>query len=220
MRVLIAEDDPVSRRILARRVEQSGYECVVAVDGQEALDVLEGDDPPRVALLDWMMPRVDGVEVCRRAREISKDRPFYLVLVTAKDREDDMVEGLDSGADDYVRKPYQWNELHARLRAGFRAVELQDRVIAAERDRVAVMTAVAAAHEMRQPLTVSVGTAELLMLDGSLPDGVREALSGIRDACVEASAVIDGMQGMESFASKEYTAGIDMVDLRLETSGA
>lgn len=125
MRVLIAEDDSVSRRLLEATLDKWGYEVIVTTDGLEALEVLRQPDAPSLAILDWMMPGMDGAEVCLKARETVADRLLYIILLTAKGRKEDVVEGLTAGADDYVVKPFDRAELKARINAGERILRLQ-----------------------------------------------------------------------------------------------
>jgi two-component system, cell cycle response regulator len=130
-RILVAEDDPVSRRLLEVFLRKWGFEVVLATTGPEALQLLERMDAPRLALLDWMMPGMEGVQVCRKLREI-KDRPYiYVLLLTARTEREDLLRGLESGADDYLTKPFDPRELSARLHIGQRIVDLQDKLIAA-----------------------------------------------------------------------------------------
>ena len=132
MRVLIAEDDLTSRILLRKVLEKWGYEVVVTEDGAAAWDVLRGADPPRIAVLDWMMPEMDGVEVCRRARSLETRQPAYIILLTALGEKENLVTGFEAGADDYVGKPYDPAELHARLEVGRRLVELNDELVEAQ----------------------------------------------------------------------------------------
>ena len=125
MKILIAEDDPVSRRLLEVTLEKFGYEVVVAADGAEAWTALQRDDAPPLAILDWMMPELDGVEICRRVREVPTSKPPYLVLLTAKTGRGDVVAGLDAGANDYLKKPFDRAELRARVQVGAQVLELQ-----------------------------------------------------------------------------------------------
>jgi len=129
MRILIAEDDPVSRRLLQALLVKWGYEVDIACDGQEAWDILQSDESPKLAIIDWMMPGMDGVQVCRKVRE-RKDGPYvYILLLTAKSQKEDIIRGIGAGADDYITKPFDANELNARLRAGKRILDLQAELI-------------------------------------------------------------------------------------------
>ncbi|MBX9584988.1 MAG: response regulator, partial [Gemmataceae bacterium] len=111
--VLVADDDAVSLRVLEATLGGWGYEVTVARDGLAAWEVLQRPDRPRLAVVDWMMPGLEGPEVCRRARALGRAVPTYLILLTAKDQTDDIVAGLDSGADDYVTKPFDRQELRS-----------------------------------------------------------------------------------------------------------
>jgi two-component system cell cycle response regulator len=130
--VLIADDEAVSRRLLHASLVRWGYEVEVAMDGEEALEALLRDTAPRLAVLDWMMPRLDGIEVCRRARARPGAPYSYLLLLTSREARSDLVAGLDAGADDYIRKPFDAEELKARLRAGERILTLQAELVAAQ----------------------------------------------------------------------------------------
>jgi len=131
-RILIAEDDPVSRRMLESILVKWGYEVTVVVDGLQALRVLDGADAPRLAVLDWMMPEMEGVQVCQRLRE-RKDPPYvYVLLLSARSQKRDLLQGLDLGADDYLTKPFDALELRARLHVGERILDLQDDLLAAQ----------------------------------------------------------------------------------------
>lgn len=124
-RILIAEDHYVSRHLLERNLTNWGFEVTSAEDGAAAVEVLEADGAPSLAIIDWMMPHMDGLEVCRRIRS-SVGRPYiYLVLLTAKSNKEEIAAGLEAGADDYVTKPFDPDELRARLKVGQRVVELE-----------------------------------------------------------------------------------------------
>jgi diguanylate cyclase (GGDEF)-like protein len=131
VKVLIADDDTVSRRLLEATLTRWGYEVVVTHDGIEAWEVLRRADAPLLAILDWMMPGMDGVEVCRKVREREQEPYIYLLLLTTKGRKENLIEGLDAGADDYLTKPFDPHELQVRLRAGKRIITLQAELIEA-----------------------------------------------------------------------------------------
>lgn len=132
MNILIAEDDPVSRRILEATLAGWGYEVTVATDGGEAWEVLRQANAPALAILDIMMPGLDGFEVCRNVRQMSGATPPYLILLTAMSAKDDVVKGIRAGANDYLTKPFHREELRVRVEVGVQMLELR-RVLA---DRV------------------------------------------------------------------------------------
>ena len=125
-RVLIAEDDATSRLVLEAILKKSGYVVISTCDGDQALAALQAEDAPRLAILDWMMPGLDGPQVCRRLREQKEQAPTYIILLTALSGKQDIIAGLGAGADDYVTKPFDRGELLARVRVGERVIALED----------------------------------------------------------------------------------------------
>jgi phosphoserine phosphatase RsbU/P len=125
MRILIADDDAISRMTLERTLRGWGHEVVTVSDGLLAWKILCEDEAPGVAILDWMMPGLEGPEVCRRVRELARTIPTYLILLTGKNATKDVVAGLESGADDYVTKPFDRAELQSRINVGERMIALQ-----------------------------------------------------------------------------------------------
>ena len=137
MRILIADDSVVSRHLLEATLRKWGYEVVVATDGVEAWNVLQGENPPRLAILDWVMPGLTGPEVCSRVRETTKNKDLdytYIVLLSSKSQREDLIEGLEAGADDYLTKPFDQHELKVRLRAGTRIIDLQRELVSAREE--------------------------------------------------------------------------------------
>lgn len=132
MRVLIADDNPVPRLMLESLLKQWGYEVVVALDGAQAWKILQEDNPPRLAILDWMMPGMTGPEVCLEARKRIAHPYAYMLLLTSRENKGDVIRGLEAGADDYLTKPFVPEELHARLRTGLRILELEDKLVASQ----------------------------------------------------------------------------------------
>jgi diguanylate cyclase (GGDEF)-like protein len=129
MKILLADDDPVSRLLMERMLRSNGYEVVTAENGHQALQQLSRKDSPRLALLDWMMPELDGLDVCREIRAGRHKSYIYILLLTARESPDDIVAGLKAGADDYLTKPCHLAELKARLHAGRRILMLEDRLV-------------------------------------------------------------------------------------------
>ncbi len=134
-KILLADDDALTRLRLGKLLDKWGYDVVSACDGAESWSILEQDDAPQLAILDWRMPGVSGVEICRRLRERARERYVYVLLLTGNDRKEDVIAGLEAGADDYLTKPFSPEELHLRLRAGRRIIELEEALrIQATRD--------------------------------------------------------------------------------------
>jgi diguanylate cyclase (GGDEF)-like protein len=131
LKVLVAEDDPIFRRLLQNRLQNWGYQVVIVRDGAEAWEMLQQPDAPSLLILDWMMPAIDGLELCRRIRKKQSDTYQYILLLTGKDDKQDLIDGLNAGADDYLTKPFDIGELRARLRAGKRILSLQHELIKA-----------------------------------------------------------------------------------------
>jgi two-component system, cell cycle response regulator len=143
--VLIAEDDPIFRRILESWFKKWNYRVTAVENGLDAWKVLQSKDAPQLAILDWMMPGMDGIELCRRVRRREQGTYLYVLLLTAKDNKQDVIAGLEAGADDYLTKPFDVDELRARVSAGRRILDLQAALIRAHDD-----LQFAAAHD---PLT-------------------------------------------------------------------
>jgi diguanylate cyclase (GGDEF)-like protein len=127
VRILIADDDRLSALVLEATLKASGHEVTTVMDGLKAWEVLEGENPPRLAILDWMMPGMDGLEVCRKVR-LAGGPYIYILLLTANTNSEEAVKGFDAGADDYIRKPFNPEELQARLRSGARILEAEHRL--------------------------------------------------------------------------------------------
>ncbi|MEY2408312.1 MAG: phosphoserine phosphatase RsbU/P [Verrucomicrobiota bacterium] len=142
MKILIAEDDAISRRLLQATLTKWGHEVLVTTHGGEAWQALQEPGAPPLWILDWLMPGLDGVEICRRARAHPTLRSAHIILLTARTNQNDIVEGLQSGADDYVTKPFDHAELRARVQAGVRIVTLQEALAARVRELEEAMASV------------------------------------------------------------------------------
>lgn len=150
MKILIAEDDQISRSVLERTLKKWGHDVIVTCDGLAAWQVLQWDDAPKMAILDWMMPGMDGPTICQKTRDLNRQEPTYVILLTAKQQKEDVVIGLESGADDYVVKPFDHQELRSRIRVGERMIALQQKLA----DRVRKL---------------EVALADITLLSGLLP---------------------------------------------------
>jgi two-component system cell cycle response regulator len=125
LKILIAEDDLTSRLILAAVTKKWGYTPITVEDGEAAWEVMQDADPPLLLLIDWGMPKLDGITLCKKIRKQESENPPYIVLLTARNETDDVVKGLEAGANDYISKPYNNAELQARLCVGQRMLNLQ-----------------------------------------------------------------------------------------------
>ncbi len=125
MKILIADDDDIVRMTVEAGLRKRGFETMCVTDGTEAWDVFQRDDAPQLAVLDWMMTAMDGVEVCRRVRQVPRLKSTYLILLTSRESKPHVIEGLQAGANDYVTKPFDPEELHARVNVGVQMVQLQ-----------------------------------------------------------------------------------------------
>jgi two-component system chemotaxis response regulator CheY len=129
MKILIVEDDPVSRRLLESFLTEWGHDVQLAVNGSEAWEILQNPDAPNLVISDWMMPEMDGLELCRRIRAAGKSGYIYFIILTAKEKKEDMVKGLEAGADDLLVKPFSHEELKCRVLIGERILNLEKRIL-------------------------------------------------------------------------------------------
>ncbi|MBN2711596.1 MAG: response regulator [Planctomycetes bacterium] len=179
-RILIADDDAPIRITLKKKLEGWGYEPILAENGEQALEILTAKDAPRIAILDWMMPKLCGVDVCKSIEAMNMSQKPYLILLTQKDSKQDMVTGLESGADDYICKPFEPEELKCRIEVGRRITAADDKIhnyaqnmesLAEDRakqlihcDRLAQLGILSAgiAHEINNPVGVISGNAQIM----------------------------------------------------------
>jgi two-component system cell cycle response regulator len=169
MKILIAEDDPAYRHLLREILIKWGYDVVVARDGNEAYQILQTDNAPKLAILDWKMPGMEGTEICQKIRKDADDFYTYIILLTSQQRDEDLVIGMEAGADDYIIKPFKHNELRVRLRAGRRIIELQNELLAARE--------ILHAKATRDSLTGMLNHEEILgILDKELARSEREGV--------------------------------------------
>jgi diguanylate cyclase (GGDEF)-like protein len=131
MKILIAEDELVFRHLLEETLSRWGYEVIVSRDGNEAHQILISENAPQLAILDWKMPGMEGIDICRKIRKGAGESYTYMILLTSQQRDEDLVIGMEAGADDYIIKPFKYHELRVRLRAGRRIIELQNELLAA-----------------------------------------------------------------------------------------
>ena len=163
MRILAADDNEDCRSLLLEALPSWGHEVVCVPDGQKAWETWSAPDAPQLLLLDWVMPGINGVQLCRRIRAQPQQIVPYIILLTSRNRPQDIVCALDAGADDYLVKPYHLDELQARIKVGGRILDLQAQLRDQERLRGALQMAGAVCHELNQPLQVIQISAQLLL---------------------------------------------------------
>ena len=213
MKILVAEDDITSRKILETILSKWGYKVFAVKDGHEAWEVMQSAESPRLCLVDWMMPGVDGIELCRRMRCLETSVPPYVVLLTARSDKKEIVEGLRSGADDYITKPFDNEELRARIEVGKRVVELQRELLYQEKLRGVLEMAGAICHEFNQPLQVICAQTELLAMNPEFGNPLKEKIAVIRRQTERLVNLTRKVMNITSYEAKDYPGGTKIVDL-------
>ena len=173
MKVLIADDDAITRRLLESALSKSGYEVVAVGGGEQAWRILSEQDAPTIAVLDWMMPGMTGVEVCERVRAASLPVSPYLIVLTSRGDTGDVVKALQAGADDYITKPFEVDELRARLSVGVRILTLQQQL----NDRVRALEEALAHVQQLQGLIPICAWCRQVRSDGNYWEQVEGYLS-------------------------------------------
>lgn len=207
MKILIAEDDVTSRGILESVLLKWNYEVIPVSNGDDALKLLLGTDAPALALLDWMMPGKNGVQVCQIVRQQETIKPPYLILLTSRGETDDIAKGLESGANDYIIKPYDKTELHARIKVGKRMIKLQDELVEKEKFQGVLETTGAVCHEFNQPLMAISGYSELMMMDLSEDDPNYDVLCKLNKQIHRLGSITKKLMGITQYKTKTYPTG-------------
>ena len=205
MEILIAEDEEVTRVMLQTALERWGYDVKSTCDGNEAWAAMQEKDAPQLAILDWMMPGMDGPVLCRKLREQDRRDPLYLILLTAKGERRDIVEGLEAGADDYVVKPYDIEELKARTNVGKRIITLQNELWKRVRFQGIIEMTGAMCRGMDQPLQVVLGHAELLLQRMKASDPYYEAIKEIEVAIERLGELAEKVMRVTRYESERMT---------------
>lgn len=218
MKVLVAEDDKISRHVLVHALEKWGYEVVAVADGNAAWEAMHTSDPPPLAILDWIMPGMDGIEVCRRLRADKQVPPIYTILLTSKAHKQDIVEGLYAGADDYIIKPFNRSELRARIGVGRRVWELQASLSEKEKLQGVVELAGAICHEMNQPLQAITGYLEIMELDFDDQATLTHGIQSIREQVERMGTITKKLAGITRYETKGYQA-TQIIDIEKASGG-
>ena len=213
MKVLVVDDDQISRTMLRLLLEKEGLSVIEARTGKDALSILRGDDPPKLVVLDWVMPDIEGTEVCRRIRKSKTSGYTFVMILTAKARSEEIVAGLEAGADDYLAKPFNPEELVIRLRAGRRILELESQLLG--RTQLLKDLIFAISHDLKTPLIAINMTIEEA-LDGAygqLSDSYRKILLATHRSVLALRQMIETLLALARFDSGKRFTGTDSVDL-------
>ncbi len=204
MKILIAEDDTVSRTMLQAVLTKWEYTVISTEDGNTAFEAFQQDDAPQLALLDWEMPGLSGPDLCSRLRQHKDQNPLYLILLTSRNNSEDLVQGLEAGADDYVVKPYNMAELQARINVGRRMIVLQNKMRERERLQGVLEMAGAICHELNQPLQIVSGHSEILMMDMEKNDPHYKTVETIKTNIHRLGELTRKIMQITSYQSKPY----------------
>lgn len=213
MKVLIAEDAMISRLMLEEWLTNWGYQPVSAVDGKQAWDLILEDkaNAPRLALLDWMMPNMDGIELCQKIKNTEKLPFIYVILLTSKNSKEDIVTGLDAGADDFLSKPVQPEELRSRLNVGNRILDYQQRLLELDEQKNKFLGM--AAHDLRNPLTSIIGFSQLLLNTALDNNSKLEFLNIIHQVSNEMLTTLNDLLDISVIESGKFDLHIKEYDL-------
>ncbi len=225
MRVLLADDDEFMRLLLEEVLRQTGHDPLVTTDGEEAWTAYERERPPML-VLDWQMPRLDGLALCRRIRAAERGDEPFIIVVTARDREEDLALVLDAGADDYMSKPVTPENLAARLRIAARRIAMAEarRAAEAELRRARYLagigeTVIAVRHEINNPLTALMAHAAMLESGRLDPADAKGSVQAILDQARRIAGVVQRLDALDDPRTREYAQGKQMLDITGEHRG-
>ena len=204
MKILIAEDNVTTRRILETILVKWNYDVISTCDGNDAWEKLQENDPPKLIILDWMMPGINGVEICRRLRRADPVDPMYIILLTSRDEKNDVVEGLGAGADDYISKPFDTEELRARIDVGRRVVDLQAALLEKEKLQVIFEMTGAICHELTQPMQAISGNSELMLMNIQKDNPLYRNVKTIKDQIDRMGDITRKLKRVTRYKTKDY----------------
>ena len=204
MKILVAEDDLTTRRMLESVLTKFNYEVITTTDGEETWNKLKRPDAPKLVLLDWFMPGMDGVEICRKIRQENLTKPMYIIFLTARGDKENIIEGLEAGADDYIIKPFDKDELLARINVGRRMVELQTSLIEKEKLQGVIEMSGTVCHEMNQPIQVIAGYSELMLMDISEDNPLYKKIKIISEQIDKLALITEKLMRVTKYETKDY----------------
>lgn len=207
MKILVAEDDSTSRRILESVLVKWEYDVISVADGNDAWERLQSPDAPKLAILDWIMPKMYGIEICSKLRQKKTTTPTYVILLTAKNSKQDVIKGLDAGADDYIAKPFDNDELRSRINVGRRIIELQTALVEKEKLQGVIEMAGAVCHELNQPMQAVSGYSELLMMGIKDDNPFYDKINRIKTQVYRMGGITKKLMEITRYETKDYLNG-------------
>ncbi len=211
MKILIVDDDKTSRMMLRAILEKWQFEVVEADNGYAAWNILSEEDYPRLLIIDWMMPGMTGLELCRKISCEHNRQQFYVLMLTARGERQDLIEGLNAGADDFSSKPWNNEELHARINVGCRMLQLQEQAAQEQKLQGVLEMAGAVCHELNQPLQVALGYADMLMVDIKDDDPRKDALEKISESIIKMGELTRKIMNVTDIKTISYLEGYSKI---------
>ena len=215
-KILIVDDDRYIRLILQKKFLSQGFDVFVANDGEGGLELAK-NEAPNLIISDWMMPKMDGLEFCKLAKQDEKLRFTYFIILTARDTQDDKVEGIETGADDFVTKPFNERELLTRVKAGLRINSLQKEIAELQHQKAITELAITLGHEINNPLGIMMLVMQVLQKkdDNDTIAGIRKELRTVNENGNRIAEIVKKLSSLDNPQLKPYLKNSDtkMVDL-------
>lgn len=218
-KILVVEDDPNSLKMLQKILSEKSFEVIPIERSLTALEALDLHKDIDVVLSDWVMPDIDGVELCSRVKQRSEFQAIYFILLSSRELTEDKVQALNAGVDDYLTKPYHQDELVARIRAGLRIRTLQKELLAIEKNLVIIQLAATAAHEINNPLTGIIGYLDLLresIKSGDSKDQLQDYLEKMSKQAFRIKDIVTKLSSIKEVHTKPYLGRMQIIDLHGE----
>lgn len=220
MKILIADDSKTSRTRLTQVLTTWGYEIQIASDGEEAWTMLNAPDHPEIAILDWMMPGIDGIDLCRKIRETPAIRDIYIIVLSSKSKRDDIYEGIQAGANDYIFKTQAEADLKIRLEVATRIVELKNELLVRQKMQGALELAGGICHELNQPLQVLLGYTEMLVDEIGPDSHSRDTLLEMKEAAQRIGKLTRRLMNITRYETMDYLGARKIMDIGLSAGDA
>lgn len=216
--ILVVDDEPVTRKILSKGLTAFGYTVFLAEDGEGCLEILQKEEP-KVLVLDWILPGIDGMDVCRTIRSDDRIKTPYIIMVTIVGGIRSRIYALENGADDYIHKPIDMDELLARVKVGMRIEDLKAKIAGAEKLEGVIQMAGAVAHELSQPLTAIMGLADLVLMKTDASDPNYQRLEQLLREALRLSELTKKIGRIMKYETREYLGNTKIVDIHKASRG-